>query len=89
MGIQNVVTGLKRQLADEELEEEEGGEEEEDEMEMVGVQEKPPGAAGVESEVAAERGGPVPSKPAAPALPLDEIFRYMMTGTQPKSATSK
>lgn len=89
MGIQNVVTGLKRQLADEESEEEEEEEEEvEDEMEMVGVQEKAPGAGVESSESAAER-GPAPSKPAIPALPLDEVFRYMMTGTQPKSASSK
>ncbi|KAL1966414.1 hypothetical protein VTN77DRAFT_4556 [Rasamsonia byssochlamydoides] len=81
MGIQNVVTGLRRQLEDEEFEEEEE-EEEEDEMEIVGEQRKL-----VEPDVPTEK-GQVPAKPAVPALPLDQIFRYMMTGNQPKTGSS-
>lgn len=86
MGIQNVVTGLRRRLEEEEESEEEGEEEEEvdgDEMEIVGVH-KRPGSAGVEFDLAAERNH-VPSKAEPHTLPLDEVLRYVMTGALPKS----
>jgi mediator of RNA polymerase II transcription subunit 8 len=83
MGIQNVVTGLKRQLEDEESEEEDEEEDEEDadEMEIVESQGNLEGA-GVED------GQRIPSKSLEPALPLEEIFRFISTGANPKSATS-
>ncbi|KAH8700155.1 mediator complex, subunit Med8 [Talaromyces proteolyticus] len=87
IGIENVATGLKRQLPDdsedEDEEEEEEEETDEDKMEIVGVHSKP-GAAGVEFEITSERNRGPEAAP-SPALPLDELFRYMMTGTKPKS----
>lgn len=69
-GVQNVVTGLQRQLEDdEEEEEEEEGEEDEDEMEIVGSQRKP--GADVASH---------PTRPLEPAMPLAGILKYMTTG---------
>ena len=68
--MQNVVTGLQRQLEDdEEEEEEEEGEEDEDEMEIVGSQRKP--GADVASH---------PTRPLEPAMPLAGILKYMTTG---------
>jgi mediator of RNA polymerase II transcription subunit 8, fungi type len=74
IGIQNVVTGLRRQLEDEESEVDEDGEEavDEDEMEVVGAHRRVGG----------------PSGPASTAIPLEEIFRYMMTGAKPKSGNA-
>ena len=93
-GIENVKTGLRRELvepasdsedtaddgedgADDEAEvdedaEEEGEEEEEDEdkMEVVDVQQKADGL---------ERGAS--SRLTVPQMPLDHIFRFMMTGS--------
>ncbi|KAJ9198875.1 hypothetical protein DTO166G4_6131 [Paecilomyces variotii] len=84
MGIQNVVTGLRRRLEEEEESGEEGEEEADgDEMEIVGVH-KRPGGAGVEFDVAAERNH-VQSKAEPNTLPIDEVFRYIMTGAVPKS----
>ncbi|KAJ5362584.1 hypothetical protein N7541_003428 [Penicillium brevicompactum] len=75
-GIENVVTGLKRQLEDDEGSEEES-EEDEEEMDVVGVHRKP-GAAGLEFEIA-------PHHPHAvqPFVPLDLILRHMTTGRMP------
>lgn len=86
LGVQNVVTGLRRQLEDEEEEEEEEGtaegegeEEEEDEMEIVGVHRKSGGGVGLEFDIAAVHHPHV----AEPLVPLDEILRYMTTGRMP------
>ncbi|KAJ5201902.1 uncharacterized protein N7498_006565 [Penicillium cinerascens] len=80
-GIQNVVTGLKRQLEDdegsedeEEEEEEEAEESGEDEMEVVGVHRKS-GGDGFEFEIAQHHAHVV-----EPVVPLGEILRYMTTG---------
>jgi mediator of RNA polymerase II transcription subunit 8 len=78
-GIQNVVTGLRRQLEDDDAseDEEEGDEDEgEDEMDVVGVHRKSGG--GLEFEIA-------PHHPHAvtPVVPLDKILRYMTTGHMP------
>ncbi|EED16260.1 RNA polymerase II mediator complex component Med8, putative [Talaromyces stipitatus ATCC 10500] len=91
LGIQNVVTGLKRALPDDDDEEDEDEDEEFEDvnedggenMEIVGVHTRP-GAGGVEFDIAGGRDH-VPSASASPALPLDEVFRYMMTGMRPKS----
>lgn len=84
-GIENVVTGLKRQLEDDEGEESEGEEEEEkgeeegeDEMEVVGVHRKSGGGAGFEFDIAVHHTHPV-----EPFVPLGEILRYMTTGRMP------
>lgn len=86
-GIQNVVTGLSRQLDDDDESEESDEEEDEDEdaadgedkMEIVGVHRRP-GASGVEFDITSEkhRAGAAPSS----AMPLTDVFRYMMTGTK-------
>lgn len=88
-----MVTGLRRQLPDdddEDEEEEEETDQEEDEgegekMEIVGVHTKP-GVGGVEFDLAREKDH-MPSASASPALPLADIFRYMMTGAKPKSGS--
>ncbi|KAK2766662.1 mediator of RNA polymerase II transcription subunit 8 [Arachnomyces sp. PD_36] len=87
MGVKNVVTGLKRRLdegGDEESSEEEDEEDnagvDEDEMDIVGVHRKN-GGSGVEFQVARERDH-VPPQALSSAMPLDEVFRYMMTGTR-------
>ncbi|KAL4891005.1 mediator of RNA polymerase II transcription subunit 8 [Aspergillus ambiguus] len=78
-GIQNVVTGLRRQLEDEDDEDEgEDEEQEEDEMEVVGARKSGTGA-GLEFDIAAATHQQV----AAPVVPLDEILRYMTTGIPP------
>ena len=91
MGFKNVVTGLRRKLNENVLageEDEEGDEEEEeeaggdDEMEIVGVH-KRPGMEGVEFDISPESAH-IPSKPLSHALPLDDVFRYMMTGAPPR-----
>jgi mediator of RNA polymerase II transcription subunit 8 len=89
-GIQNVVTGLSRQLDDDD-ESEESDEEEEDEdeaaadedkMEIVGVHRRP-GSSGVEFDITSEKHR-APGAP-SPAMPLTDVFRYMMTGAKPGS----
>ncbi|EAS30106.3 RNA polymerase II mediator complex component Med8 [Coccidioides immitis RS] len=88
MGVKNVITGLKRQLDEGDEEDEEEEEEEEDmqgeEMEVVvGAHTKAGGGSGVEFDIA--RGSShIPSKPVAPGMPLDDIFRFMMTGAPPR-----
>jgi mediator of RNA polymerase II transcription subunit 8, fungi type len=89
MGIHNVATGLSRQLAEEEEENEDEFESEgapDEEMEIVGVASRMPAGPGVEPR-AGTAGRTVPGLAKAPstALPLDEVFRYMVTGTKPKS----
>ncbi|KAJ5156671.1 hypothetical protein N7492_009474 [Penicillium capsulatum] len=79
-GVQNVVTGLRRQLEDEDGDEEEEGEEEgedegEDEMEIVGVHRKSGGGAGFEFDIAPHHAHRV-----EPTVPLPDILRYMTTG---------
>lgn len=78
-GIENVVTGLKRVLEDDEgeSESEEEDEEGEDEMEVVGVHRKS-GGDGLEFEIAAHHAHAV-----EPVVPLGEILRYMTTGHMP------
>ncbi|OQD70661.1 hypothetical protein PENDEC_c022G00469 [Penicillium decumbens] len=75
-GMQNVVTGLKRQLEDDEGSEDEEDEDEEgeDEMDVVGVRRKSDGN-GVEFEIA-----PHHTHAVEPVVPLGEILRYMTTG---------
>ncbi|CAI7626370.1 unnamed protein product [Penicillium pancosmium] len=75
-GIQNVVTGLRKQLEDDEEEEEEDEEEDEgeEEMEIVGVHRKS-GGNGVEFDIAPHHAHPV-----QPVVPLSDILRYMTTG---------
>lgn len=81
MGLENVVTGLKRSLFEEESDEEEEGAHG-DEMEVVGVH-KRPGGTGVEFEISRE-GKDGLSAPAGDAMPLDSVFRFMMTGRGPR-----
>jgi mediator of RNA polymerase II transcription subunit 8 len=77
-GIQNVVTGLRKQLEDDEEDEDEDDEDEEeegeDEMEIVGVHRKS-GGNGVEFDIAPHHAHPV-----QPVVPLSDILRYMTTG---------
>jgi mediator of RNA polymerase II transcription subunit 8 len=76
-GIQNVVTGLRRQLEDDlgsEEEESEGEGEEEEEMDIVGVHRKSVGG-GLEFDIAVRHPHPV-----QPFVPLDDILKYMTTG---------
>lgn len=81
MGIQNVVTGLRRQLEDED--------EEEEEMEVVGVRRRSGAGAGLEFDIAAPAPGSrqqqqqQQQKAAGPAVPLEDILRYMTTGIPP------
>ena len=84
MGVENVVTGLSRELEDDDEEEEEEEEEEEgaDNMEIVGARKKASGGAGLEFDIAAAR--PAQHQDATmPALPLDDVLRFMTTGTPP------
>lgn len=98
MGVEHVHTGLRRKHED-------SGEESSSDdaespgdlkssygaMEIVGVRPKP-GAAGVEFEVTKDREH-IPSAPLSNALPMDDVFRFMMTGAEPsrsnKAADSK
>ncbi|EAW10304.1 RNA polymerase II mediator complex subunit MED8 [Aspergillus clavatus NRRL 1] len=94
MGIQNVVTGLRRQLEDDERdedededdEEEEEGEGEDEEMEVVGVRRRSDAGAGLGFDTAV----PTPAssqqvqKGAGPVVPLDDVLRFMTTGTLPQ-----
>lgn len=78
-GIQNVATGLRRQLEDDDAseDEEEGDEDgDEDEMDIVGVHRKSGG--GFEFDIA-----PHHTHPLEPVVPLDKILRYMTTGHMP------
>ncbi|EEP77924.1 predicted protein [Uncinocarpus reesii 1704] len=90
MGVKNVITGLRRKLDEGDEEDEDEDEEEEDEdvqgeeMEVVvGAHARAGGGPGVEFDIA--RGSNyTPSKSMAPGMPLDDVFRYMMTGAQPR-----
>ncbi|EEH07092.1 conserved hypothetical protein [Histoplasma capsulatum G186AR] len=95
MGVKNVVTGLKRKLNEEDSgsesgsgDEEEGSEGEEggdgggNGMGVVGVHGSP-GAGGVQFDISKE-GGYVQSTSMSPALPSEDVFRFMMTGAVPK-----
>ncbi|CEJ55503.1 hypothetical protein PMG11_01756 [Penicillium brasilianum] len=78
-GIQNVVTGLRRQLEDDDASEDEEEDEEddgEDEMDIVGVHRKSGG--GFEFDIA-----PHHTHAVHPVVPLDQILRYMTTGHMP------
>lgn len=80
-GIENVKTGLRRQLEDDagdEEEEDEEDEEGEDEMEVVGVHRKSGGGAGFEFDIAVHHKHAV-----KPVVPLPDILRYMTTGRMP------
>ncbi|KAJ5142836.1 uncharacterized protein N7515_001623 [Penicillium bovifimosum] len=79
MGIENVVTGLRRKLEDEEEgeSEEEEGEGDGEEMDVVGVRRRP-GGAGLEFDIA-----PHQKHPVQPFVPLDLILRHMTTGRMP------
>lgn len=85
LGVHNVMTGLKRELEDEEEDEEEGegeGEGEGEEMEIVGAKKKS-NAAGLEFDIASRptQGAEVA---AGPAMPLDDVLRFMTSGMPPK-----
>ncbi|KAL1961078.1 hypothetical protein VTO42DRAFT_4966 [Malbranchea cinnamomea] len=87
MGLENVVTGLRRKLVEEDEEEGESEEGEEEggeggEMEVVGEHAGPAGG-GVNSDISRERKH-VPSAPVSTAMPLNDVFRFMMTGATPK-----
>ncbi|KKZ64355.1 hypothetical protein EMCG_09671 [[Emmonsia] crescens] len=89
MGVKNVVTGLRRKLSEEDSEsgsgsedEEEGSEGERGGMEVVGVHRRA-GGGGVQFDISSE-GGHVAPTPMSPALPLEDVFRFMMTGAVPK-----
>jgi mediator of RNA polymerase II transcription subunit 8, fungi type len=94
IGIHNVVTGLRRQLAEEEEEDEEGDEDEEmgvealdrSDMEFVEPAHRKPG--GIETGLDAVTAAVPVKAPASTALPLDEILRYMVTGAMPTSGLS-
>ncbi|KAJ5731315.1 uncharacterized protein N7483_005823 [Penicillium malachiteum] len=75
-GIENVVTGLKKELEDDEGSSEEEDEDEEDgeEMDIVGVHRKS-GGSGLEFDIAAHHPHAV-----QPVVPLGDILRYMTTG---------
>ncbi|KAJ5572062.1 hypothetical protein N7535_005722 [Penicillium sp. DV-2018c] len=82
MGIENVVTGLRRRLEDEEdeegeSEEEDGGDGDGEEMDVVGVRRKP-GGAGLQFDIA-----PHQKHTVQPFVPLDLILRHMTTGRMP------
>ncbi|CAG8418644.1 unnamed protein product [Penicillium salamii] len=73
-GIENVVTGLERQLEDDEGSVEGSEDEEnEEEMDVVGVHRKP-GAAGLEFDIATHRPHAV-----HPFIPLEQVMRHMVT----------
>ncbi|MCJ1251175.1 mediator of RNA polymerase II transcription subunit 8 [Trapelia coarctata] len=90
MGVENVVTGLRRKLkvdpdesSDDEDEEEtavEGGGDD-DEMEIVGVRRKSTGE-GLEFDLAKGSAHPAPEV-ASTALPINSTFRFLMTGAAP------
>lgn len=78
MGVENVITGLRRKLDqdDEESdEEEEEGEGEKDVSDKMDIDQKPGPA---ESE-------PKPFQTNRPPLPMDDILRFMSTGAEPKN----
>ncbi|KAF7597247.1 mediator of RNA polymerase II transcription subunit 8 [Aspergillus hancockii] len=83
IGVQNVVTGLSRVLEDEgESDEDEEDEEgEEDEMEVVGVRRQSAGA-GFEFDIAPVSAA-AQQKVEMPAVPLEDILRFMTTGAAP------
>lgn len=91
MGVQNVVTGLGRELEEDDDDDEEEDEEEEDEagdeMDIVGARRKSIGG-GLEFDIAATRPGQDPAAAAAaasgPVVPLDDVLRFMTTGMPPK-----
>lgn len=86
-GVQNVVTGLRRQLEDDEGEDEDEDEDEDDEdegeveMDIVGVHRKSVGS-GVEFDIVPHH--PHHPHPAQPVVPLGDILRYMTTGRMSK-----
>jgi len=89
MGVENVVTGLRRKLKvdPDESSDEEGdetaveAESDDDEMEIVGVRRKSTGD-GVEFDLAKGSQHPAPEV-ASTALPISTTFRFLMTGVAP------
>ena len=90
MGVENVVTGLRRKLKvnpdedssdedDDETAVEAGGDD--DEMEIVAVRRKNTGD-GVEFDLARKSQHPAPEA-ASTALPIRDTFRFLMTGVAP------
>ena len=96
-GIDNVFTGLRRKLkagqydssedsSDDEDAEDESAKDEAvdgDEMEVVGVRRKS-GAAGLEFDLAKQREHKEPEAIGI-ALPMEDVFRFLMTGAEPKT----
>ena len=89
MGVEKVVTGLRRKLRadpDDSADEDDDGEAVEeapdgDEMDIVGVHRKST-AAGLEFDLTQKSQQQKP-EPEVNALPLNDIFRFMMTGVTP------
>ncbi|OJD25160.1 hypothetical protein ACJ73_03477 [Blastomyces percursus] len=94
MGVKNVVTGLKRRLNEEDSGSESGSGDEDETgegaeeggegsgMEVVGVHRRA-GGGGVQFDISSE-GGHVPPAPMSHALPLQDVFKFMMTGAVPR-----
>lgn len=90
MGVQNVVTGLRRELEDDDDDEEDEDEEDEeedeaagDEMEIVGARTKSTGG-GLEFDIAAARSVQDAAVAGGPVMPLDDVLRFMTAGVPPK-----
>lgn len=88
MGTENVDTGLRRkheesgdEVSDDDVEPMGDSNPDGEEMEVVRVRRKS-GAAGVEFDVTMDREH-IPSAALSRALPMDDIFRFMMTGAEP------
>ena len=91
-GIENVTTGLRRQLKENADESSDDDDDEEalddqaapdgDEMEIVGARRKS-GAAGMEFELRKESEHKAPEA-LSKALPLDDVLRFMMSGAEPR-----
>lgn len=82
-GIENVVTGLRRELEDDDDDDDESEEEEEeeDQMDIVGARKKASGG-GLEFDIAARQ--PSQLAAAGPVMPLDDVLRFMTIGLPPK-----
>ena len=89
MGVENVVTGLRRKLKEDPDESSDEDEDDEaaaneadaDDMEIVGVHRKESGD-GLEFDIQPESEDEL-SELNATAMPINDIFRFMMTGTTP------
>ena len=98
MGVENVVTGLRRKLEDNYQQEEEGSEEEDedgdeenavgasadgDDMDIVAVNRRPSGI-GIEFEVKKDVDGKMADLSTKRAMPMIEQLKFLTTGTLPR-----